>query len=349
MTNLTNVRVQGEFATGAYSTGAAVGLDVGVDRVNNLRNQNAVVSGANVNVTSGNDLTMQGANIAGDNVNANIGGDLTVESRADRIDETHVNVNLYAGGFVPKLPAGNSETPAPKPPGLAPLEVEAPAPTPSLGVFNPDTSRAQNAGKVKDANEKLTNAQKTLGQLAKTGVAAGFGFERKDIVDVTQQSGITGVNSTAVTVGGSTSLVGARIGSEAGGTTTFSSAGPVTQSAIAEHSHQDGADIGFSLKPGADLGGSILESAPETGVTASDDINLRFRVGTGATKEPSMFSNTVTPDTSGTVTSSIGTATDAGFNYAGIANQRLLSAPMPHGVLYGPRSPSAGQIPVSQR
>lgn len=45
----------------------------------------------------------------------------------------------------------------------------------------------------------------------------------------------------------------------------------------------------------------------------------------------------------------IGTATDAGFNYAGIANQRLLSAPMPHGVLYGPRSPSAGQIPVSQR
>ena len=311
VTNLTNVRVQGEFATGAYSTGAAVGLKVGVDRVNNLRNQNAVVSGANVNVTSGNDLTMQGANIAGNNVNANIGGDLTVESRADRIDETHVNVNLYAGGFVPKLPAGKSETPAPRPPGPAPMEVEAPAPTPSLGVFNPDTSRAQNAGKVKDANKKLTNAQKTLGQVAKTGVAAGFGFERKDIVDVTQQSGITGVNSTAVTVGGSTSLVGARIGSEAGGTTTFSSAGPVTQSAIAEHSHQDGADIGFSLKPGADLGGSILESAPETGVTAGDDINLRFRVGTGATKESSMFSNTVTPDTSGTVTSSIGTATDA--------------------------------------
>lgn len=45
----------------------------------------------------------------------------------------------------------------------------------------------------------------------------------------------------------------------------------------------------------------------------------------------------------------IGTATDAGFSYAGIANHRLLSAPMPHGVVYGPRSPSFGQVPVSPR
>ncbi len=45
----------------------------------------------------------------------------------------------------------------------------------------------------------------------------------------------------------------------------------------------------------------------------------------------------------------IGTATDAGFNYAGIANQRLLSAPMAHGVVYGPRSPNAGQVPAIER
>ena len=34
----------------------------------------------------------------------------------------------------------------------------------------------------------------------------------------------------------------------------------------------------------------------------------------------------------------IGTVTDASFNYAAIANQRLLGAPVPNGVLYGPRS-----------
>ena len=45
----------------------------------------------------------------------------------------------------------------------------------------------------------------------------------------------------------------------------------------------------------------------------------------------------------------IGTATDAGFNYAGIANQRLLSVPVAHGVVYGPRSPNAGQVPAIER
>ena len=41
----------------------------------------------------------------------------------------------------------------------------------------------------------------------------------------------------------------------------------------------------------------------------------------------------------------IGTATDAAFNYAGIADVRLLGAPRYNGVLPGPRSPIAGQVP----
>lgn len=45
----------------------------------------------------------------------------------------------------------------------------------------------------------------------------------------------------------------------------------------------------------------------------------------------------------------VGTVTDAGFNYAGIANQRLLGAAVPNGVLYGPRSPNAGKPPVGPR
>lgn len=36
----------------------------------------------------------------------------------------------------------------------------------------------------------------------------------------------------------------------------------------------------------------------------------------------------------------VGTMTDASFNYAGIANQRLLGAPVRNGILYGPRSPN---------
>lgn len=36
----------------------------------------------------------------------------------------------------------------------------------------------------------------------------------------------------------------------------------------------------------------------------------------------------------------VGTTTDASFNYAGIANYRLLGAPIKNGVLYGPRSPN---------
>lgn len=44
----------------------------------------------------------------------------------------------------------------------------------------------------------------------------------------------------------------------------------------------------------------------------------------------------------------IGTASDAAFNYAGIANVRLLSAPRYNGVLPGPRSPIYGQIPSAQ-
>jgi hypothetical protein len=39
------------------------------------------------------------------------------------------------------------------------------------------------------------------------------------------------------------------------------------------------------------------------------------------------------------------TATDAAFNYAGIADGRLLGAPRPNGVLPGPRSPQYGQTP----
>jgi hypothetical protein len=43
----------------------------------------------------------------------------------------------------------------------------------------------------------------------------------------------------------------------------------------------------------------------------------------------------------------VSTATDAGFNYAGIANARLLGAPRPNGVLPGPRSPLYGQPPLT--
>jgi hypothetical protein len=41
----------------------------------------------------------------------------------------------------------------------------------------------------------------------------------------------------------------------------------------------------------------------------------------------------------------INTSTDAAYNYAGIASQRLLGAPRPEGVLPGPRSPLYGQVP----
>ena len=43
----------------------------------------------------------------------------------------------------------------------------------------------------------------------------------------------------------------------------------------------------------------------------------------------------------------IGTTTDAAFNYAGIADARLLGAPRPNGVLPGPRSPLFGQPPMT--
>ena len=39
----------------------------------------------------------------------------------------------------------------------------------------------------------------------------------------------------------------------------------------------------------------------------------------------------------------VGTASDAAFNYAGIADQRMLGAPRYNGVLPGPRSPFYGQ------
>ncbi len=44
----------------------------------------------------------------------------------------------------------------------------------------------------------------------------------------------------------------------------------------------------------------------------------------------------------------IGTATDASYRYAGIANQRLLGAPRYNGVLPGPRSPNYGKPPAAQ-
>ena len=42
----------------------------------------------------------------------------------------------------------------------------------------------------------------------------------------------------------------------------------------------------------------------------------------------------------------VGTATDAAFNYAAIADQRMLGAPRYNGVLPGPRSSLRGQIPA---
>lgn len=44
----------------------------------------------------------------------------------------------------------------------------------------------------------------------------------------------------------------------------------------------------------------------------------------------------------------VGTATDASYKYAAIANQRMLGAPRYNGVLPGPRSPLYGQPPPSQ-
>ena len=44
----------------------------------------------------------------------------------------------------------------------------------------------------------------------------------------------------------------------------------------------------------------------------------------------------------------VGTATDASYRYAGIANQRLLGAPRYNGVLPGPRSPNYGKPPAAQ-
>jgi hypothetical protein len=44
----------------------------------------------------------------------------------------------------------------------------------------------------------------------------------------------------------------------------------------------------------------------------------------------------------------IGTATDASYKYAGIANQRMLGATRYNGVLPGPRSPNFGKPPVAQ-
>lgn len=44
----------------------------------------------------------------------------------------------------------------------------------------------------------------------------------------------------------------------------------------------------------------------------------------------------------------VGTTTDAAFNYAGVANDRLLGAPRPNGVLPGPRSPLYGQVPATK-
>lgn len=44
----------------------------------------------------------------------------------------------------------------------------------------------------------------------------------------------------------------------------------------------------------------------------------------------------------------IGTASDAAFNFAGIANQRLLGAPRYNGVPAGPHSPLYGQPPAAQ-
>lgn len=44
----------------------------------------------------------------------------------------------------------------------------------------------------------------------------------------------------------------------------------------------------------------------------------------------------------------VGTATDAAFNYAAIANARLLGLPSYNGILPGPRSPSYGQAPAGR-
>jgi hypothetical protein len=44
----------------------------------------------------------------------------------------------------------------------------------------------------------------------------------------------------------------------------------------------------------------------------------------------------------------IGTATDASYRYAGIADQRMLGAPRYNGVLPGPRSPNYGKPPPAQ-
>jgi len=43
-----------------------------------------------------------------------------------------------------------------------------------------------------------------------------------------------------------------------------------------------------------------------------------------------------------------GTASDAAFSYAAIANERMLGSPLYNGILAGPRSPLHGQIPTDK-
>ena len=291
-----NVGLQGEFSAGDSSTGAVAGIDIGVDKVDNLTNQNASISGNKVTVKSGNDLTMRGANVSGNEVEADVGGDLTIESRADRTDETHVGVELYAGGFVPSSNEGggsNNETA-------------------SDGRTGSNSPKVGSSGTYSEAKGKLGEAIDTGGQISRTGAAAGLYVSDQDTVEVKQQSGITGGSSTRVNVGGSTALTGARIGSEPGGTTEFSSAGPVTMGSVAEHDRRGGIDIGFSAKPGADIGeGPITEVLPDVGTDRGDDIGARANlmpivntsstvgssIGTAATPTPGAIQGSLSPQT----------------------------------------------------
>ena len=43
----------------------------------------------------------------------------------------------------------------------------------------------------------------------------------------------------------------------------------------------------------------------------------------------------------------VSSSTDAAYNYAGLANARLINGP--EGVMYGPRSPRSGQLPRQPR
>jgi len=269
--------------------------------------QGGVITGRNVTIDATRDLSMQGTIVgAQDSARLNVGGKLDMQSAQDRSSSSSSNVGVSVGGSKGDGAGGhagvgvcnassenvtnrnaivsgsNVQVTTGGDATLRGANIAGNNVTTNVGgnlaiESRTDVTRSSNSqtGAYLGGSDSLFSGDfgsnsiiSQRGELARTGVGVNVQRSNVDSTQVTLQSGIVGQQSNQVNVTGNTSLTGARIGSDTGGTVGVATA-RLTQSGVEQSSSSSASEGGFSAQIG---NWQAPQSSVQAGVSTSSTL-----------------------------------------------------------------------------